>query len=271
MKKLAGMLVGLAFFLCAVAAQAQPICTLEQALDAPDLSWSTGGTLGGGPGWFCEDTDSYYGGSAAQSYPIPDDNATWFETTITITEQQLLSFYWKVSSDSNDYLNFYIDSSLQSSISGVTTWSQKAFSLSTGTHTLRWEYVKDSSASAGADSAWVDKVEIKNPPITDLLEHYAGMYAVPSIPTPLFAKNTVAKAQPDECYDNGTAGVPDGDGNCTTAGAGRKQTRPMSGALTRSGNLWFGTAANVLCLVMSAFPIDTIEAPNFVCEFEECG
>ena len=48
MKKLAGMLVGLAFFLCAVAAQAQ--CTLGEALDAPALSWSTGGTLGGGPG-----------------------------------------------------------------------------------------------------------------------------------------------------------------------------------------------------------------------------
>jgi hypothetical protein len=265
MKTLAGVLIGLVLFLCAAGAQAQ--CTLSEGLDAPDVSWSTAGTLGGGPGWFCQETDSYYGGSAVQSYPVPDDNSTWFETTITISEQQLLSFYWKVSSQpAGDYLRFWINAAVQDSISGEVGWTQQVYSLSPGTYTLKWEYWKDYSGDNGTDCGWVDKVELKNPPVTDLLEHYAGMYAAPSIPTPLFAKSTAAKAQPDECYDNSTPAQPDESGNCESGEP--KTNQAYVWGLTRSGNLWFGTAANVLCLVMSIFPLDTIEAPSFVCEFD---
>ncbi|MBM4311898.1 MAG: hypothetical protein FJ119_13255 [Deltaproteobacteria bacterium] len=113
----------------------------------------------------------------------------------------------------------------------------------------------------------MDKVEILDPAVAALLEHYAEMYAVPRIPTPLFVKNRVAKAAPDECYDNGTIGVPDSDGNCAIGEP--KTNQAYVWGLAQSGNLWFGTAPNVLCLVMSIFPLDTIEAPNFVCEFDQ--
>jgi len=55
MKTLAGVLLGLVFLMCAAGAQAQ--CTLEEALDAPELSWTTGGDAE----WFCDGDGWYYG------------------------------------------------------------------------------------------------------------------------------------------------------------------------------------------------------------------
>ena len=37
-------------------------------------------------------------------------------------------------------------------------WTKAAFSVPAGTHTLRWEYDKDSSYSAGDDAAWLDYI-----------------------------------------------------------------------------------------------------------------
>ena len=205
MKKLAGMLVGLAFFLCAVAAQAQ--CTLGEGLGAPDLIWTTGGATD----WFCV-VDGGPVGDAAQSGAIGDNQTSWLETTVNYDTAKILSFYWRVDSEQDrDYLRFYINGSEYSAVSGNPLWAQVALSLSAGTtYTLRWEFVKDSSGAAGLDFGRVAEVNISDPPVTDLLEHYGEMYAAPSIPTPLFAKSTVAKAQPDECYDNSTTGgLPD--------------------------------------------------------------
>ena len=75
----------------------------------------------------------------------------------TITGSGNLSFYWKVSSDIGDYLRFYIDDELQAEITGNQGWANWWGGL-TGTHTLKWVYVKDSSGSSGSDAGWVDKV-----------------------------------------------------------------------------------------------------------------
>jgi hypothetical protein len=39
-------------------------------------------------------------------------------------------------------------------------WEKKSYSLSAGTHTLKWVYVKDSSGSAGSDCGWVDGLTV---------------------------------------------------------------------------------------------------------------
>ncbi len=70
-------------------------------------------------------------------------------------------FYWKVSSeDDYDFLEFYIDGSLEDQNSGLVNWQQKTYTISTsGSHTLEWRYVKDKDTDSGSDCGWVDKVE----------------------------------------------------------------------------------------------------------------
>jgi len=73
---------------------------------------------------------------------------------------ETLKFWWKVSSDENDdYLRFYIDGSLQHSISGDTDWALKTYTISSGIHTLKWVYEKDYTDDDGEDCGWVDFVQ----------------------------------------------------------------------------------------------------------------
>jgi hypothetical protein len=70
-----------------------------------------------------------------------------------------VSFWWKVSSESNyDFLEFYIDGVRQDRISGTVAWQQKSYTITTGSHTLKWVYDKDYSVSSGSDVGWVDDV-----------------------------------------------------------------------------------------------------------------
>jgi hypothetical protein len=72
-----------------------------------------------------------------------------------------IKFHWKVSSEPDyDYLQFYIDGILKDQVSGETEWEEKTFSITPGTHTLKWIYSKDHSLSTGADTAWIDKLEL---------------------------------------------------------------------------------------------------------------
>jgi hypothetical protein len=108
--------------------------TLNEALDNPNLSF----TLGGNGNWFPETATYYYGGSAAQSGAIGNNQSSWLQTTVV--GPGTLSFYWKVSSELNyDFLEFYIDGVRQPGrISGTVDWQQKIFPILKGSHTLKW-------------------------------------------------------------------------------------------------------------------------------------
>ncbi len=145
--------------------------TLNEALDNANLSF----TLGGDGNWFPETATYFYGGSAAQSGVIDNNQSSWLQTTVV--GPGTLSFYWKVSSESGyDFLEFYIDGVRQPGrISGDVDWQQKIFSIPTNTHTLKWVYVKDDLVSNGSDCGWLDKVVYaplgKSAPILPLLLH----------------------------------------------------------------------------------------------------
>ena len=273
MKKLIGMIIGFALFLCSftVASVAAPVlpCNLGDALDAPGLVWETGGDAD----WFCEDSEPFEGDSSAQSGAILDNETSWLSTTVTISELKYLSFYWKVSSQSGDYLRFYIDDDSQATADNVTGWQQRIEVLTPGTYTLTWAYEKDLSGFGGADAGWLDKVELVDEPSLKMLQHYAATYATPQIPLPLFVKNRVAKAEADECYDNGTVLYPEGPADCIDSDP--KTNQAYVWGMTRSGNLWFGTVANTQCLITGGLAqgmgtgLPAIEAENFVCEYNE--
>ncbi len=128
--------------------------SLAQALDT-DLSFTTGGSAD----WFSQTTTSRYDGDAAQSGDISHSQESWMQTTVNGAGE--VKFYWKVSSEEDfDFLEFYIDGSLQEKISGSVNWEEKTYSISTsGSHTLEWRYVKDGSGNSGSDCGWVDKVQ----------------------------------------------------------------------------------------------------------------
>jgi len=129
------------------------IVTLEEAVDNTDLTFTTGGDYN----WFGQRQIYYYGNDAAQSGDITHDQNVWMSTTVDGPGS--LSFYWKVSSESNyDFLKFYIDSTEQTSISGEVGWQQKTYNIGEGTHDLKWKYTKDASVNDGSDCGWLDKI-----------------------------------------------------------------------------------------------------------------
>ncbi len=129
--------------------------TLAEAVDAETETFTTSGD----GAWDIDTTTVYYDGDSAKSPSITDNQAAAFETTISgYTE---VKFYWKVSSESGyDYLKFYIDGTLQDQIAGTVDWNQKVYTITSGSHTLKWEYDKDYSVSSGSDCGWVDKLEL---------------------------------------------------------------------------------------------------------------
>jgi hypothetical protein len=141
--------------------------SLSEAVDEPSLRIRTGG----GANWAVDTNEFYYDAGAAQSGDISDNQESWMQTAVTVPDDWPLadlSFYWKVSSEKGcDWLEFYIDSGLQHRISGLVDWQKKSYTLSAGSHTLKWRYIKDDGADGGSDCGWVDKLECVGPPPPD--------------------------------------------------------------------------------------------------------
>jgi hypothetical protein len=132
--------------------QAGDIRVLADAVDAPNLVWTTGGNAD----WLGQTVVTHDGVDAGQSGLISDNQESWMETTV----QGLgtLTFWWKVSSQAGDRLRFMLNGIAQNNINGEVDWQQRTYSLPSGTNVLRWRYFKDASGSAGQDRAWVDQV-----------------------------------------------------------------------------------------------------------------
>ena len=131
--------------------------TLADALDTTGLTWLTSGNLP----WFPQTATTNDGADAARSGAITHNQTSSVETTLTGPGQ--LSFWWKVSSETNwDFLRFYINGVEQSGslvrISGDVNWVQKTVAIPAGSQTVKWSYTKDSSVNSGSDAAWVDQV-----------------------------------------------------------------------------------------------------------------
>ena len=127
--------------------------TLGDSLEATNLTWTTGGSVP----WFVQTCESQIGAFAARSGRITDNGESWIETTVVGPCQ--LSFWWKVSSETNyDNLTLYINGIGQSLISGELDWTQQTISLLSGTNAIRWTYRKDGGGVGGQDAAWLDGV-----------------------------------------------------------------------------------------------------------------
>jgi len=116
-------------------------------------------THSGDADWTVTTTDQRRGVYSARSGSITDSEDTTLSVTITTTDAGDISFWRRVSSESDyDYLDFYIDEELQDSWSGEQDWAQETYTVTAGRHTFTWTYDKDDSWSDGSDCAWIDDV-----------------------------------------------------------------------------------------------------------------
>ncbi|MBO7460575.1 MAG: T9SS type A sorting domain-containing protein [Bacteroidales bacterium] len=109
--------------------------------------------------WEVVTQNPYEGMYCAKSSAIQDSETTTLFITVIVGTESEISFYYKVSSESNyDKLYFKIDGIEKNNWSGEVAWTQASYTLTPGSHELRWEYGKDSSVSSGSDCAWIDNV-----------------------------------------------------------------------------------------------------------------
>lgn len=90
---------------------------------------------------------------------LPNNNFAAFETTVFGSGSA--TFWWRTSSEVNDYLRFLVDGVERASISGTKipwTWVSNRVENAEACHTLRWEYAKDGSYASTADAGWVDDI-----------------------------------------------------------------------------------------------------------------
>ena len=81
--------------------------------------------------------------------------------TVDVLAPGDLTFWYKVSSENNyDKLHFYMDNQEKGVWSGTSNveWAQFTQPVTTGTHSFKWSYTKDSSVSNGSDCAWIDDI-----------------------------------------------------------------------------------------------------------------
>ncbi|MDA3812758.1 MAG: M14 family zinc carboxypeptidase [Candidatus Cloacimonetes bacterium] len=114
--------------------------------------------FGGNANWITT-TGAYEGIYCAKSGPINHNQSTSLLLTAEVIADGDISFFRKVSSESNyDYLRFYIDTTQMSSWSGISGWVEETYAVSAGTHTFKWEYTKDQGTVSGSDCGWIDYI-----------------------------------------------------------------------------------------------------------------
>ena len=118
-------------------------------------SWN----LSGNNNWVIDNVTVFSGDYSAKSGMISDDQTSSLSISLFVQEDNQISFYQKVSSETNyDYLRFYIDSILQDSWSGNGSWQFELYDAESGFHTFKWEYYKDGGVSSYQDCGWIDEI-----------------------------------------------------------------------------------------------------------------
>jgi hypothetical protein len=106
-------------------------------------------------------TTGYQGSYSAQNQKINNSQTVCMYRNVVLSSAGIIYFWWRVSSQSSrDYLNFYIDGSRQSRISGNSNWATVNYAIASGTHEIKWCYTKDGSGTSGNDTGYVDSIVV---------------------------------------------------------------------------------------------------------------
>ncbi|MDH7603239.1 MAG: Ser-Thr-rich GPI-anchored membrane family protein [Armatimonadota bacterium] len=159
MLQLSSRITILALFLFTSTTTLAQTTTLGDAVDNISLTWTTGGDAN----WFGQTSVYYYDGDAAQSGDMPSGTgrSSWIRTTVV--GPGILSFYWRVSAlSAANELAFYLDGTKTLSCWAYNNWEMQTYSISTGSHTLEWNYAPVIHSSG--DAGFLDKVVFTSGP-----------------------------------------------------------------------------------------------------------
>lgn len=118
--------------------------------------------------WDIVSENTYDGEFSAKSGAINDGTTTNLSVSLEMMNDDELSFYSKVSSESGyDFLKFYIDGNKIGEWSGESDWEQSTYPVAEGSHILKWSYEKDANTIGGSDCAWLDNIVF--PPTTTII------------------------------------------------------------------------------------------------------
>lgn len=118
--------------------------------------------------WSVQSSEVYEGTYSAMSADINDDENSELSITLNVTEDDIISFMFKVSCEDSysslwDYLEFSIDGNSMDTWDGITEWAEASYPVTAGTHTFKWNYVKDGSVTEGEDCVWLDNIVLPVP------------------------------------------------------------------------------------------------------------
>jgi hypothetical protein len=128
--------------------------SLEAALD---IGAAQAVTTGGSANWTMQTAVMHDGVDAAQSGAVSKTSKTsWISTVVTGPAQ--VTFWWKHAATSAETLSFLVDGVPLASI-GYTDWIQKSHRVSSGVHTLRWEFTT-TRRSGSTSLAYLDQLSL---------------------------------------------------------------------------------------------------------------
>jgi len=212
---------------------AAPGPTLAAALDTDGtpLNWTTASA---GP-WFGQWDVTHDGVDAAQSGPIPGLGDGYLTTRVT--GPGTLSFWWKISSNTNSILAFTVGGLVLTRIIGEVDWQQQSVTITPGIKDLGWDYVQYFPRSPGQNAAWVDQVQFVPTPICPIALSAFNASHPSGSSTGLI---NVAAAPDCAWYVSSTNSWLSILSGTNGLGNGSVQYRvtPNSGALQRFGYIW---------------------------------
>lgn len=143
------------------------ICEDWETGDFNRYNWAQ---LGDQP-WIITDMNTFEGDYSSRSGNINNDQKSTLQAALFVVEDDSVSFYFKTSSEINDYLNFYINNALIAQWSGENDWQRVSYPIGSGVKFLKWEYAKNAAISSGDDGAWLDYIVL---PFVNTASAYAG-------------------------------------------------------------------------------------------------
>jgi len=113
--------------------------------------------------WFITDSESYDGSKSIRSGAITHSQSSVMQYTFDRETDGEITFYAKISTEAvgkYDYLEFFIDNESKGYWYGEIDWQKYSFPITSGTHTLKWIYLRDYIGGGGSNAVWVDFISI---------------------------------------------------------------------------------------------------------------
>ena len=134
------------------------VWTFGEAVDAEMLSFTTGGEAD----WSVDASVGCTNNVSAKSGAVVNGQSSWIETTVS--GAGTLVFRWNVMggiyrNKPFAYAKVEVDGEEQAQEHKTESWKEQTVDVEgTGTHTIRWTYLRTSGRDADGDCAWLDAV-----------------------------------------------------------------------------------------------------------------